>query len=93
MRPLLPSRMQEARDGVVSLVIRPGGHGLAFEAMPEVVYYASSALLHICNALVQLGSREAQHCFVNQCKNEKVSGPDGESHTQMPLHLTIIYYI
>ena len=58
-------------DSVVSLVPRPGGHGLAFEAMPEVIIYVSCALLTTCLALVQLGSCEAQHCFVHKCKNEK----------------------
>ena len=37
--------MREAGDGFVSLVPRLGGHGLAFEAMLEVVIYVSSALL------------------------------------------------
>ena len=37
--------------------------------MFEVVIDESSALLTTGSALVQLGSREAQHCFVNRCKN------------------------
>ena len=37
--------------------------------MLEVSIYVSSALLTTCSALLQLGSCEAQHCFVNQCKN------------------------
>ena len=34
----------------------------------------SSALLTTGSALVQLGSREAQHCFVNRCNNRKNLG-------------------
>ena len=52
--------MQEAGEGVVSLVSRPGGHGLAFETMLEVVIYVSSTPLAMCSALMQLGS-----CQVN----------------------------
>ena len=64
--------MREARDRVVSLVPRPGGHGLAFEAMLHFIVYITSALLTMCSTPVQLGSCEAQqYCFVNQCKNQQ----------------------
>ena len=36
----------------------------------EVVIYVSSALLTTSSALVQLGSCEAQHCFVNKCEKK-----------------------
>ena len=42
--------------------------------MFEVVIDKSSALLTTGSALVQLGSREAQHCFVNRCINRKNLG-------------------
>ena len=40
--------MREAGNCVVSLVLTPGGHGLAFEAMLEVDIYVSCALLTTC---------------------------------------------
>ena len=42
--------------------------------MFEVVIDESSALLTTGSALVQLGSREAQHYFVNRCQNRKNLG-------------------
>ena len=39
----------------------------SFEAMLQYIIYLSSGLLTMCFALVQLGSCEAHHCFVNQC--------------------------
>ena len=44
---------------------RPGGHGLASEAMIEVVIYVPSAFLTTCSALAQLGSCESHCCFVD----------------------------
>ena len=57
--------------GVVTLVLRPGGHGLLLEAMREVAIYVASALLTTSAALVQLCSCEAQQCFANQCGTKK----------------------
>ena len=41
--------MREAGDGIISLVYKPGGHVLAFEAMPKVVIHVSSALNTVVN--------------------------------------------
>ena len=48
---------------------RPGSHGLASEAMIEVVIYVPAAFLTTCSAMAQLGSCEAHCCVVNQFKN------------------------
>ena len=62
--------------------------------MFEVVIDESSALLTTGSALVQLGSREAQHCFVNRCKNIKnlghsiisLNSGDQETHNTFELN-------
>ena len=45
----------------------------------EAIIDESSDLLTTCSAVVQLGSREAQHCFVDRCKNKKNPGHSGIS--------------
>ena len=49
--------------------------------MVEVVIDVYSDLLTTCLALVQLCSREAQHCFDNSCGNKKKVG-----HSSTSLH-------
>ena len=42
--------------------------------MIEAVIYVSSAVLTMCTTLVELGSCEAQHFFVNKCKSKEELG-------------------
>ena len=60
--------MRAAGAGIVSLVPRPGGHGLAFETMIEVVIYVCSAFLTMCLAQAQLGTCEAQYWLSTNAK-------------------------
>ena len=49
--------------------------------MAVVVTYVSCARLRTCSALAQIVSCQAQHCFVNECKNKKKLG-----HSSVSLH-------